>query len=34
LLSSVKPMMQDGKQMLDTFQQMFGTSMPQGNPLA
>lgn len=34
LLSTVKPMMQDGKQMLDTFQQMFGTSMPQGNPLA
>lgn len=34
LLSSVKPMMQDGKQMLDTFQQMFGTSMPQGNPLS
>jgi hypothetical protein len=33
LLSNVKPMMQDGKQMLDTFQQMFGTSMPQGNPL-
>lgn len=33
LLSTVKPMMQDGKQMLDTFQQMFGTSMPQGNPL-
>ena len=34
LLSSVKPMMQDGKQMLDTFQQMFGTTMPQGNPLS
>lgn len=34
LLTTVKPMMQDGKQMLDTFQQMFGTSMPQGNPLA
>lgn len=34
LLSTVKPMMQDGKQMLDTFQQMFGTSMPQGNPLS
>ncbi len=34
LLSSVKPMMQDGKQMLDTFQQMFGTNMPQGNPLS
>jgi hypothetical protein len=34
LLSNVKPMMQDGKQMLDTFQQMFGTSMPQGNPLS
>lgn len=33
LLSTVKPMMQDGKQMLDTFQQMFGTTMPQGNPL-
>ena len=34
LLSTVKPMMQDGKQMLDTFQQMFGTSAPQGNPLS
>ena len=34
LLTSVKPMMQDGKQMLDTFQQMFGTAGPQGNPLA
>jgi hypothetical protein len=34
LLSTVKPMMQDGKQMLDTFQQMFGTSGPQGNALA
>jgi hypothetical protein len=34
LLSTVKPMMQDGKQMLDTFQQMFGTSAPVGNPLS
>lgn len=33
LLSSVKPMMADGKQMLDTFQQMFGNSA-QGNPFA
>lgn len=32
LLTTVKPMMQDGKQMLDTFQQMFGTQG--GNPLA
>ena len=24
MLSTVKPMMQDGKQMMDTFQQMFG----------
>jgi hypothetical protein len=22
----MKPMLQDGKQMMDTFQQMFGTS--------
>jgi hypothetical protein len=33
LLSSIKPMMADGKQMMDTFQQMFGNS-PQGNPFA
>lgn len=33
LLSSVKPMMADGKQMMDTFQQMFGNA-PQGNPFA
>ena len=32
LLSTVKPMMQDGKQMMDTFQQMFGSN-PQANPL-
>ena len=25
MLSTVKPMMQDGKQMMDTFQQMFGS---------
>jgi hypothetical protein len=24
MLSTVKPMMQDGKQMMDTFQEMFG----------
>ena len=33
LLSNIKPMMADGKQMMDTFQQMFGNS-PQGNPFA
>lgn len=26
MLSSMKPMLQDGKQMMDTFQQMFGTN--------
>jgi hypothetical protein len=26
MLSSMKPMLQDGKQMMDTFQQMFGNS--------
>lgn len=33
LLSNIKPMMTDGKQMMDTFQQMFGNT-PQGNPFA
>lgn len=33
LLSNIKPMMADGKQMMDTFQQMFGNT-PQGNPFA